>query len=106
MLVAVGLFALMDAGLKSLTVHYPPMQVAAIRGLASLPFVLAWVLLSVGPQRVLPTLFRVRWSLHLLRGVLGITMMSEEPALTRQNTVQTRKIFSQLLNGFSRCGQL
>ncbi len=76
MLAAVGLFALMDAGLKSLTVHYPPMQVAAIRGLASLPFVLAWVLLSVGPQRVLPTLFRVRWSLHLLRGVLGITMMA------------------------------
>jgi drug/metabolite transporter (DMT)-like permease len=76
MLVAVGLFALMDAGLKLLSAHYPPMQVAAIRGLASLPFVLAWVLLSVGPQRVLPTLFRVRWSLHLLRGVLGITMMA------------------------------
>ena len=30
MLAAVGLFALMDAGLKQLIAHYPPFQVAAI----------------------------------------------------------------------------
>jgi drug/metabolite transporter (DMT)-like permease len=76
MLVAVGLFALMDAGLKLLAAHYPPLQVSALRGLASLPFVLGWVLLSVGPRRTLPTLFRVRWPLHALRGVLGVTMMA------------------------------
>ena len=72
MLVAVALFALMDAGLKQLTAHYPPLQVAAVRGAASLPFVLAWALATVG---VMP-LLRVRWSLHLLRGVLGVTMMA------------------------------
>lgn len=40
MLVAVALFSLMDAGLKQLTTHYPPFQIAALRGAASLPFVL------------------------------------------------------------------
>lgn len=72
MLVAVGLFAVMDAGLKLLSVRYPPFQVASLRGAASLPFVLAWALATVGPAALL----RVRWSLHLLRGVLGIGMMA------------------------------
>ena len=72
MLAAVALFALMDAGLKTLSAHYPPFQVAALRGLSSLPIVFAWVVLTTGPA----TLLRVRWPLHLLRGVLGITMMA------------------------------
>ncbi|KGM53348.1 membrane protein [Lysobacter daejeonensis GH1-9] len=72
MLLAVALFALMDAGLKGLAGHYPPFQVAALRGAASLPFVLAWSLFTAGPR----TLLRVRWSLHLLRGVLGVVMMA------------------------------
>ena len=71
MLFAVGVFSLMDAGLKQLTTHYPPLQVAALRGAASLPFVLGWALATVGVRPLL----RVRWSLHLLRGGLGITMM-------------------------------
>ena len=71
MLVAMGVFSLMDAGLKQLVAHYPPMQVAALRGAASLPFVLAWALATVGVRPLL----RVRWPLHLLRGVLGVTMM-------------------------------
>ncbi|MFD0724338.1 DMT family transporter [Lysobacter brunescens] len=72
MLVAVALFALMDAGLKLLSAHYPPFQVAAIRGASSLPFVLVWALATVG---VTP-LFRVRWPLHLFRGVMGVLMMA------------------------------
>ena len=40
MLVAVGAFAFMDSLLKFLTEHYPTMQVSAMRGFASLPFVL------------------------------------------------------------------
>ena len=72
MLVAVGAFALMDAGLKLLAPHYPPLQVAALRGASSLPFVLLWILLTVGPGTVL----KVRWPLHLLRGVLSVAMMS------------------------------
>ena len=71
MLAAVLMFALMDAGLKTLSTHYPPLQVATLRGLSSLPLVLAWALWTVGPRPLL----RVRWPLHLLRGVLGVTMM-------------------------------
>lgn len=72
MLAAVGMFALMDTGLKLLSAHYPPFQVAALRGLSSLPLVLAWALWTVGWR----PLVRVRWSLHLLRGALGIAMMA------------------------------
>ena len=72
MLVSVALFSLMDAALKTLSAHYPPFQVAALRGLSSLPLVLAWALWTVGAVPLL----RVRWPLHLLRGVLGIAMMA------------------------------
>ena len=72
MLAAVAMFALMDTGLKLLSAHYPPFQVAALRGLSSLPLVLVWALWTVGWR----PLVRVRWSLHLLRGVLGIAMMA------------------------------
>jgi drug/metabolite transporter (DMT)-like permease len=72
MLLAVALFALMDAGLKALSAHYPPLQVAALRGAASLPLVLGWALATAGPR----ILLRVRWSLHLLRGALGVAMMA------------------------------
>jgi drug/metabolite transporter (DMT)-like permease len=71
MLAAVVMFALMDAGLKTLSTHYPPLQVATLRGLSSLPLVLAWALRTIGPKPLL----RIRWSLHLLRGGLGILMM-------------------------------
>ncbi|QGW66442.1 EamA family transporter [Lysobacter soli] len=72
MLVAVAMFAMMDAGLKQLSTHYPPFQVASLRGAASLPLVLVWALWTGG---VAP-LLRVRWSLHVLRGVLGVAMMA------------------------------
>jgi drug/metabolite transporter (DMT)-like permease len=71
MLAAVALFSLMDAVLKLLGAHYPPLQVSALRGAASLPFVLAWALATTG----LRPLLHVRWPLHLLRGVLGVAMM-------------------------------
>lgn len=72
MLAAVLMFALMDAGLKLLSSQYPPLQVAALRGLSSLPLVTVWVLATV-PAR---SLLRVHWPLHLLRGVLGVAMMA------------------------------
>jgi drug/metabolite transporter (DMT)-like permease len=72
MLAAVALFALMDTFLKMLSAHYPAMQVAALRGASSLPIVLAWAVATVGVGGLL----RVRWSLHLLRGALGILMMA------------------------------
>jgi drug/metabolite transporter (DMT)-like permease len=72
MLTAVLLFSLMDAGLKALSEHYPPLQVSVIRSASSLPLVSAWALWTVG----LRPLFRVRWSLHLFRGATGIAMMT------------------------------
>ena len=72
MLASVVLFSCMDAGLKTLSARYPPFQVAALRGAASLPLVLAWALATVG----IAGLLRVRWPLHLLRGVIGIAMMA------------------------------
>jgi drug/metabolite transporter (DMT)-like permease len=72
MLLAVATFSLMDACLKALTPHYPPMQIAAMRGLSSWPLVTAWVLYDGGPRQLL----RVRWPLHLLRGVLSIIMLA------------------------------
>lgn len=72
MLLAIGLFSLMDVGLKTLARDLPAMQVAALRGLTSLPLVLLWVMGTGG----WPRLWRVRWSLHLLRGVLSIVMLA------------------------------
>ena len=72
MLAAVATFSLMDAGLKLLSVRYPPFQVAALRGGASLPLVLAWAFATVGPAALL----RARWPLHLLRAAMSITMMA------------------------------
>ena len=71
MVAAIGGFSVMDAGLKLLVTHYPPLQVTLLRGAASLPFVLAWVLATAGPRSLLP----VRWGLHLVRGVLGLVMI-------------------------------
>ena len=71
MLAAVATFSLMDAGMKQLAAHYPPLQVTMLRGAASLPFVLVWVLATAGARSIVP----VRWGLHLLRGVLGMAMI-------------------------------
>ena len=72
MLGAVVAFSLMDVCLKLLSPHYPAMQVAALRGLTSLPLVLLWIALTGGFAQVRPR----RWLLHLLRGVLAVLMLS------------------------------
>jgi drug/metabolite transporter (DMT)-like permease len=72
MLLAAALFSLMDSGLKLLSPHYPALQVASMRALSSLPLVVAYV----AWRGAFASLVRVRWPLHLLRGVLGIGMLS------------------------------
>lgn len=72
MLIAVGAFSLMDAALKTLTGSYPALQVAALRGLAALPLVCLYVVW----RREVGQLLRIRWRLHLFRGVIGILMLS------------------------------
>jgi drug/metabolite transporter (DMT)-like permease len=72
MLAAVGFFALMDAVLKALSARYPVLQIAALRGLTALPLVLLYIAWRGAWHRI----WQVRWPLHLLRGVLGILMLS------------------------------
>ena len=72
MLACVLVFCLMDAMLKALSGHYSPFQVAALRGASSLPWLVAWAAMTTG----LRPLLRARWSLHLLRGAIGIMMMA------------------------------
>jgi drug/metabolite transporter (DMT)-like permease len=66
-------FALMHAAMKTMATHYPPVELAALRGLVSLPLVTAWL----AWQRDFASVLRVRWPLQLLRGgfaLLTITM--------------------------------
>lgn len=72
MLAAVGFFAAMDTFLKLFSTHYPALEVSALRGAASLPF----VVLSLTLTGKLHTIKPVRWRLHLLRGVLAIAMLT------------------------------
>jgi drug/metabolite transporter (DMT)-like permease len=71
MIAAVAAFSVMDALLKLLSAHYPPLEVAVLRGATSLPFMLA------------PVLLRGRWrdlrphrpGMHLLRGALYVVSL-------------------------------
>ncbi len=72
MLIAVAMFSLMDTAMKLLAATYPPMQVTALRALSSLPLVFAYVQW----RGAFPSMFKVRWSIHLLRGALGIAMLT------------------------------
>lgn len=72
MLIAVASFSVMDTLMKLLVAHYPAVQVAALRGLSALPLVMAYVAWSGSG----PSLWRVRWGLHGLRGVLAVLMLA------------------------------
>jgi drug/metabolite transporter (DMT)-like permease len=72
MVIAVAMFAFMDASMKVLAGHYPAVQVTALRCMSSMPLVcafLAW-------RGKFKGMFNIRWPLHLLRGVIGIGMLS------------------------------
>ncbi|HEX5765282.1 MAG TPA: DMT family transporter, partial [Woeseiaceae bacterium] len=73
MLLAMAALSLMDATMKELVGHYSPLQVAALRGIVSLPFVIAWVYWR---ERTFRTLFHVRWRWHIARGVLAVLMLT------------------------------
>lgn len=72
MLIAVAMFSLMDTAMKILSATYPALQVTALRSLSSLPLVCAYIAYR-GKFR---GLLNVRWPLHVLRGVLGIGMLT------------------------------
>lgn len=71
MVMAVGTFACMDAMLKQLAGHYPPIQVSFLRCAASLPFVLVPVALTGRWRRLRP----VNLPLHLLRACFAVVML-------------------------------
>jgi len=71
MLLAAAFFSGMDATLKLFAGFYPPLQVSAVRGAASIPF----VLLSIAWSGRWRDLAPVRWPLQLLRGTLGVAMI-------------------------------
>lgn len=72
MLAAAGMFSLMDTAMKLLSETYPAMQVTALRALSSLPLVCLYLLYRGAFKQVL----KVRWPLHVFRGVLGILMIT------------------------------
>jgi drug/metabolite transporter (DMT)-like permease len=71
MIAAVAIFSFMDGILKVLAARYPPMQVAALRGMTSLPFTLLPVLLQGRVRDLRPR----RWPMHLLRGMLSVFVL-------------------------------
>jgi len=72
MVAGVFVFAIMDALMKGLSAHYGALQVACLRSLSSLVCMLPLVLWH-GAWRELRAA-SLQW--HLLRGVLGITMLA------------------------------
>jgi drug/metabolite transporter (DMT)-like permease len=85
MLLAVAVFSTMDAQLKLLAAHYGPMQVAFLRGVASLPFVLLPILLRGRLARLRPVNVR----LHLLRGALSVLMLGSFVFAVRESSLAT-----------------
>lgn len=83
MLAAVASFAAMDSLLKLLVAHYPPLQVAFVRGVAALPFVLAPILL----RRRLARLRPVNLRLHLFRAALSIVMIYSFVSAVRDSSL-------------------
>ncbi|MGH8130093.1 MAG: DMT family transporter [Steroidobacteraceae bacterium] len=90
MIAAVGVFAFMDALMKHLTVRYPPLQVACLRGASSLPFVFLTYLATGSLRRLRP----VRWGLHAIRAALAVLMLwGFLWALARASMADTYAIF-------------
>jgi len=72
MLAGVAVFSVMDAGLKALSSAYPPMEVAALRATASLPF----LLVSLGWSNRWGELVRIaNPAVYVLRAAIGVLMI-------------------------------
>lgn len=71
MIAAVGTFSIMDALMKHLAASYPPMQIACLRGVSSLPFVFA----AYAATRRISLLRPGRFHLHVVRAFVSIAML-------------------------------
>lgn len=83
MLVSVASFSVMDSMLKLLSEHYEALQVAFIRGMAALPFILVPVIARNRLARLRP----VNVKLHLLRGVLSVVMLASFVLAVRETSL-------------------
>jgi len=90
MVAAVGVFAIMDAIMKQISVRYPALQIACLRGASSLPFVALTYWLTGRLHELRP----VRFGLHLARAGLAILMLwGFLWALARASMADTYAIF-------------
>jgi len=90
MIAAVFTFAIMDSLLKRLSSHYGPLEVACLRCLSSLFFLIPVIAL----QRSWPRLRATHLVLHLIRGALGIGMLASFVyAVHRLSLAQTYSLF-------------
>jgi drug/metabolite transporter (DMT)-like permease len=90
MLIAVGSFACLDTLLKLLVEHYPTLQVTAMRGLASLPFLVLPPLLMGRVSELKPR----RFAWHLWRaGLQIVTLVAFVYALRVLSLADTYAIF-------------
>lgn len=90
MIAAVFVFSIMDALMKRLSTHYGPLQIACLRSLSSLAF----LLVPITWQRSWGNLKASSPILHLLRGVLGIIMLASFVfAVHRLTLAQTYSLF-------------
>jgi drug/metabolite transporter (DMT)-like permease len=71
MVLAVAVFACMDAGLKGLAPHYPPFEIVALRSWASLPFLTALLLFS----KVNIFVVKGRW-VYAFRSLMSLLMVA------------------------------
>ena len=71
MLIACLFFSLMDAVMKRLAADFPAIQVTALRAMSSLPIIVAYV----SWRGAWPSLWQVRWPLHVFRVALGVLML-------------------------------
>jgi drug/metabolite transporter (DMT)-like permease len=71
MLAAVATFSMMDVTMKHLVASYPAVQVTFLRGIASLPLLIAAIGLFGRWRDLIPH----RWGLHLVRGLLGVVTL-------------------------------
>ncbi|MEI8296476.1 MAG: DMT family transporter [Pseudomonadota bacterium] len=72
MLIAVGFFSAMDAGLKHLSTEYPTMEIVALRSAASIPFLLA----SIAWAGAWGRLRIVNAWLYVGRAAIGVLMLA------------------------------
>ncbi len=72
MLIACLVFSLMDAVMKGLAADFPAIQVTALRAITSLPLIVAYI----SWRHAWPTIWQVRWPLHVFRVFLGVLMLT------------------------------